>query len=40
MNDKEIKEHIASGSILIRGIFEMAGNPREHVEKTLKDYIN
>jgi hypothetical protein len=39
MNDKELKEHIGKGAILCRVIFEMVGNPKEHVEKTLKDYI-
>lgn len=39
MKDKEIKELIATGYILCKVIFEMAGNPKEHVEKTLKDYI-
>jgi hypothetical protein len=40
MKDKELNEFIAKGHILCRVIFEMAGNPREHVEKTLTDYIN
>ncbi|MGV8150417.1 MAG: hypothetical protein ACP5NV_01690 [Candidatus Woesearchaeota archaeon] len=40
MKDKEIKDLIEKGHILCRVIFEMAGNPKEHVEKTLKDYIN
>ena len=39
MNDKELKELITKGHIQCRVIFEMAGNPREHVEKTLKEYI-
>jgi hypothetical protein len=39
MNDKELKEFIGKGHILCRIIFEMAGNPKEHVEKTLNDYI-
>jgi len=40
MNDKELKTFIDKGHILCRVIFEMAGNPQEHVEKTLKEYIN
>lgn len=40
MKDKEIKEFIAKGHILCRVIFEMAGNPKEHVESTLKKYIS
>ncbi|MGV8141638.1 MAG: hypothetical protein ACP5NW_04325 [Candidatus Woesearchaeota archaeon] len=39
MNDKEIKGFISKGHILCRIIFEMAGNPKEHVENTLKGYI-
>jgi lambda repressor-like predicted transcriptional regulator len=39
MNDKELKGLIEKGHILCRVIFEMAGNPKEHVEKTLADYI-
>jgi len=40
MNDKELKEYISKGYILCKAIFEMAGNPKDHVEKTLKEYIN
>ena len=40
MNDKELKEFIAKGYIHCRVIFEMAGNPKEHVEKTLRQYIS
>ncbi len=40
MKDKEIKEFIAKGHILCKVIFEMAGNPKEHVESTLKKYIS
>jgi len=39
MNDKELKGFIDKGHILCRIIFEMAGNPKEHVENTLKGYI-
>lgn len=39
MNDKELREFISKGHILCRVIFEMAGNPKEHVEQTLKGYI-
>jgi hypothetical protein len=39
MKEKEIDEKIAQGHILVRAIFEMAGNPKEHVESTLKGYI-
>ncbi len=40
MKEKEIKEMIAKGSILCKVIFEMAGNPKEHVESTLKKYVD
>ncbi len=40
MKDKEIKEFIAKGHILCKVIFEMAGNPKEHVESSLKKYIS
>lgn len=40
MKDKEIKEFISKGHILCKVIFEMAGNPKEHVELTLKKYIS
>ena len=39
MKDKEIKDLIEKGHILCRVIFEMAGNPKEHVENTLKEYV-
>jgi hypothetical protein len=39
MNNKELKGFIDKGHILCRVIFEMAGNPKEHVENTLKGYI-
>lgn len=40
MKDKELKEFIEKGHILIRAIFEMVGTPKEHVEKTLKQYVD
>jgi len=39
MKDKESKELRDKERIVCRIIFEMAGNPKDHVEKTLKDYI-
>lgn len=39
MKDSEIKNLIDKGHIQCRVIFEMAGNPKEHVETTLKNYI-
>jgi len=40
MNDKELKDFISKGHIFCRVIFEMAGNPKDHVEKTLMSYIH
>jgi hypothetical protein len=39
MADKESKEERDKNRIVCRVIFEMAGNPQEHVEKTFRDYI-
>jgi len=39
MKDKELQEFLAKGHILVRAIFEMIGSPKEHVESTLKQYI-
>lgn len=40
MKEKEIKEFIQKGHILIRVIFEMAGSPQEYVAEALKKYIS
>lgn len=39
MKEKEIKDLVQKGHILCRVIFEMAGNPKEHVEESLRKYI-
>ena len=39
MEPKEIKEKVYDGHIHFSAIVEMVGKPKEHVEKTLKDYI-
>ena len=39
MKEKEIKEKILEGMIHVRTIIELVGKPKEHIEKTLKDYI-
>jgi len=39
MNDRELKELRDKERVICRVIFEMAGNPKDHVEKTLKEYI-
>lgn len=40
MNEKEIKELVGKGYVFCRIIFEMAGNPKEYVEESLKKYIS
>jgi hypothetical protein len=40
MNNTQIKEIVNKGGVVCRVIFEMAGNPKEHVENTLKDYMD
>ena len=40
MKEKEIKEWVTKGHILTRVIVEMAGNPKEHVEESLKKYVD
>lgn len=39
MKTKEIKKLIGEGHLRIRVIFEIIGKPKEHVEKTLKAYV-
>lgn len=39
MKNKEIKEFVDQGWIHARVLFQLVGFPKEHVEKTLKDYI-
>ncbi len=39
MEAKEIKEKVFDGHIHFSAIVEMVGKPKEHVEKTLKDYL-
>ncbi len=40
MKAKEIKEHIQDDWIQAQVIFELAGNPKEHIEETLREYMN
>jgi hypothetical protein len=40
MDDKEIQKRIKAGSILVQVSFEIIGNPKEHVETTLRGFIN
>ena len=39
MKDKEIKKFIEKGYLRVNVIFEIAGKPKEHVENSLKAYI-
>ena len=39
MPEKDIEEEIQEGKILSRAILEVAGKPKEHVEKTLNDLV-
>jgi hypothetical protein len=40
MNQEEIESWIGKGFLQVRIIFELLGKPKEHVEKTMSDYIN
>jgi len=35
----EDKERIEEGQILVRTILEILGSPKEHIEKTMKEYV-
>jgi len=39
MNKQEIEQKIDQGYVLSRIIFELVGNPKEHVEKTIRAYL-
>lgn len=39
MESKEIKKKIAEGNIHFTTILEMMGKPKEHIEQTLKEYV-
>ena len=39
MNDKEIKEKVETGYIYFSSIIEVLGKPKEHVEETIKVYV-
>ncbi len=39
MKEKEIKEKINQGFLRIRVLFEIIGKPKEHIEKTMKAYL-
>jgi hypothetical protein len=40
MKKEDIKEHIDKGYILVRVMFEVLGSPKEHVAKSLREYIS
>ncbi len=40
MDEKEIQKRIKSGEILAQVTFEVVGNPKEHVETTIRSFIN
>lgn len=40
MEEKEIQKKIKQGAILAHVSFELIGSPKEHVEKTIKGYVN
>ena len=39
MNKKDIKEKLSEGYIHFNTIIELLGKPKEHIEKTIKEYI-
>ena len=39
MDEKEIQKRIKNGAILVQVSFELIGSPKEHVEKTIKEYV-
>ena len=40
MNDKELQKKIKEGAILAQVSFELVGNPKEHIETTIRGFIN
>jgi hypothetical protein len=40
MEDKELQKKIQKGAILAQVAFEVMGNPKEHVEKTIHDFMD
>ena len=38
MDDREIASHIKKGGVLAQVSFEVVGSPREHVEKTIREF--
>jgi hypothetical protein len=40
MEDKELQNKIKKGGVLAQVSFEVVGNPKEHVEKTMKEFMD
>jgi len=40
MDDKEIQKRVKAGAILAQVAFEVIGNPKEHVESTIKSFVD
>ena len=40
MKDEEIQKRIKKGAILAQVSFELIGNPKEHVERTIRGFVN
>ena len=40
MDDKDIQKKIKEGAILVHVSFELLGSPKEHIEKTIRGYVN
>ena len=40
MNQKDIKEKLSEGYIHFNAIIELIGKPKEHIQKTIKDYVD
>jgi len=40
MNEKELQKRIKEGSILAQVSFELVGNPKEHIETTMKGFMD
>lgn len=40
IKDENIQKRIKEGAVLAHASFELIGNPKEHIEKTLRGYVN
>jgi hypothetical protein len=40
MDDKELQKRIKQGAVLAQVAFELVGSPKEHIEKSIKSYVN